>query len=71
MVNRVGFLPDTEYYDKRVNPLDNKIVKLIAERQVVSSGRMGFPSAKLIEEWGNQHAVPASVQQHFFAVLHH
>lgn len=65
------YVPSTQYYDANLEPVDHKIVSLIAQRQSLSDGRPGFPHESLLTEWAEQHAVPVPILHQLFSTLYH
>lgn len=56
-------------YDNRLEPIDEKLVQLIAERRRVGKGTNGMPTAEQVERWSKEYGIDASVLRAVFASM--
>ncbi|MFD2925283.1 hypothetical protein [Halobacillus naozhouensis] len=54
-MKRMPFEPPTEYYDERIETIDEKICDLIEQRKDLSNNNPGFPNKKLINAWAKRY----------------
>lgn len=62
MMKRMPFERPTEYYDKRIFPIDKQICELLKQRKEISCNTPGYPKFEYIEEWAITFDLYASVQ---------
>ncbi|RDI37235.1 hypothetical protein [Falsibacillus pallidus] len=55
MFKRMRFTPPTDHYDKRIESIDEEIVRLIHERKVRSDDDPGFPHKEQIASWAEKY----------------
>lgn len=54
-MKRMPFEPPTNYYDERVEALDEQICHLIKQRKEISKNNPGFPTKQLISVWSKKY----------------
>ena len=54
-MKRMSFEPPTEYYDERIEAIDEQICVLIKQRKDISNYNPGFPTKKLISDWSKKY----------------
>jgi hypothetical protein len=53
-MKRMPFEPPTDYYDNKIEAIDEEIVQLIKQRKEISKYNPGFPSRQLISYWSKK-----------------
>lgn len=56
-MKRIPFEPPTEYYDHRIETIDEPICDLIRKRIDLSNNNPGFPPEQLISNWCNKYGL--------------
>lgn len=54
-MNRMLFEPPTEYYNKKIEAIDEQICSLIKQRKDQSNNNPGFPTKHLIKAWAKEY----------------
>ncbi|UOF90037.1 hypothetical protein LSG31_19560 [Fodinisporobacter ferrooxydans] len=56
-------------YDHRLEPIDEKLVKLIAERLHISKGTNGYPTKEQFDRWCEEYSIDRNVISSVFAAM--
>lgn len=65
-----GFRPPTEYYDKRLEGIDEQICVLIKKRKELSNDNPGFPTKQLIASWVEKYGLYEDFLNSLFHTLY-
>ena len=57
-------------YDNRLEPIDEKLVQLIAKRNRLSKGTNGMPTLEQYERWSKEYKIDPSLLAPVFAAMH-
>ncbi|TGA99393.1 hypothetical protein E4665_03420 [Sporolactobacillus shoreae] len=62
-------LPESVYYDKRLEPIDEKICALLKERRSICGGNPGRPGEALLENWSRKYGIYENLLSALFSEL--
>jgi hypothetical protein len=69
MMKQRPFEPPTDYYDKRIEAIDEEICALIKKRKALSDDNPGFPTKKRIASWAEKYNFYEDFLNSLFASL--
>lgn len=56
-------------YDRRLEPIDEQLAKLIGERYHLSNGRNGYPTKEQIDRWSQEYVIDRNIIVSVFASM--
>jgi len=68
-MRQIPFEPPTEYYDERIEVIDEQICNLIKQRKDISNNNPGFPTKQLIANWSKKYSFYEDFLNSVFADL--